>query len=69
VYNIYTNVPEKVINAGICTADITDHLPVFCTIANKLPEIDRIQDSRDFSNFKLIKICFLMTLKILIYPT
>ena len=23
--HIYTNVPEKVINAGICTADITDH--------------------------------------------
>jgi Ni,Fe-hydrogenase III small subunit len=22
--HIYTNVPEKVINAGICTADITD---------------------------------------------
>ena len=33
--HIYTNVPEKVINAGIFTADITDHLPVFCTIANK----------------------------------
>ena len=24
--HIYTNVPEKVINAGIFTADITDHL-------------------------------------------
>ena len=49
--HIYTNLPEKIINAAICTADITDHLPVFCTIANKLPEIDRIQYSRDFSNF------------------
>ena len=48
--HIYTNLLEKIINAAICTTDITDHLPVFCTIANKLPEIDRIQYSRDFSN-------------------
>ena len=31
--HIYTNTPEKVIKSGICLADISDHLPVFCTIA------------------------------------
>ena len=27
--HIYTNVPKKITKAGICLADITDHLPVF----------------------------------------
>ena len=27
--HIYTNVPEKIIKAGICVADISDHLPIF----------------------------------------
>ena len=30
---IYTNTPEKVIKSGICLADISDYLPVFCTMA------------------------------------
>ena len=30
--HIYTNVPEQVTKVGICLADITDHLPVFCTV-------------------------------------
>ena len=28
--HIYTNVPHKVCKSGICLADITDHLPIFC---------------------------------------
>ena len=35
--HIYRNTPEKVIKSGICLADISDHLPVFCAIANTLP--------------------------------
>ena len=35
--HIYTNVPQKITKAGICLADITDHLPVFCTVNNRLP--------------------------------
>ena len=27
--HIYTDTPEKVIKAGICLADVSDHLPVF----------------------------------------
>ena len=34
--HIYTNMPGKTITAGICLADVSDHLPIFCTIANKL---------------------------------
>ena len=35
--HIYTNTAGKVIKSGVCLADISDHLPVFCTIANTLP--------------------------------
>ena len=28
--HINTNSPEKVIKSGICLADISDHLPIFC---------------------------------------
>ena len=49
--HIYTNIPDKVITSGICVADITDHLPVFCTLANKLPKMKHTQFSRDFSHF------------------
>ena len=34
--HIYTNMPGKTITAGICLADVSDYLPIFCTIANKL---------------------------------
>ena len=33
---IYTDTPEKVIKAGICLADVSDHLPVFWTMASTL---------------------------------
>ena len=49
--HIYTNVPQKVLKAGICLADISDHLPIFCTVANKLPVTDDLRYFRDFSNF------------------
>ena len=32
---IYTNTPGKVIKSGICLADISDNLSLFCTIAIK----------------------------------
>ena len=34
--HIYTNSPEKVIKSGICLADISDHLPCFCTVSTTL---------------------------------
>ena len=42
---------KKVITAGICLADISDHLPIFCSIANKLPVTNEIKYIRDFSKF------------------
>ena len=32
--HIYTDTPEKVIKAEICLADVSNHLPVFCTMAS-----------------------------------
>ena len=49
--HIYTNVPEKIITTGICLADISDHLPIFCSIANKLPVTNETKYIRDFSKF------------------
>ena len=49
--HIYTNVPQKTTKAGICLADITDHLPVFCTVANRLPLSQETKHFRDFSHF------------------
>ena len=49
--HIYTNVPGKTITAGICLADVSDHLPVFCTIANKLRVTNETKYFRDFSTF------------------
>ena len=50
--HIYTNVPQKVVKSGICLAGITDHLPIFCTVNNKLPTYDDRKYFRDFSRFK-----------------
>ena len=50
--HIHTNVPEKkTIKAGICLADVSDHLPTFCTIANKLLIKTKTKYFRDFSKF------------------
>ena len=49
--HIYTNVPQKITKAGICLADITDHLPVFCTVRNRLPVHHETKYFRDFSHF------------------
>ena len=49
--HIYTNTPEKVIKSGICLADISDHLPVFCTIAKTLPTSNEARYFRDFTHF------------------
>ena len=49
--HIYTNSPEKLIRSGICLADISDHLPVFCTTANILPFSNEPRYFRDFAHF------------------
>ena len=49
--HIYTNVPQKITKAGICLADITDHLPVYCTVRNRLPLCRETKYFRDFSHF------------------
>ena len=49
--HIYTNGTEKIITAGICLAYISDHLPIFCSIANKPPVTNKIKYFRDFSKF------------------
>ena len=49
--HIYTNTPEKLIKSGICLADISDHLPVFCTMAEALPTNNEPKFFRDFRHF------------------
>ena len=49
--HIYTNMPGKTITAGICLADVSDHLPIFWTIANKLSASTEIKYFRDYSKF------------------
>ena len=49
--HIYTNSPQKVAKSGICLVGISDHLPVFCTIENKLPMLKENKYYRDFSKF------------------
>ena len=49
--HIYTNMPEKLIKSGLCLADISDHLPVFCTMANTLPTNNEPRLYRDFRHF------------------
>lgn len=51
INHIYTNAPQQVLTSGICLADISDHLPCFCTIATKLPTFIREKYYRDFSHF------------------
>jgi len=49
--HIYANTPEKVIKSGICLADISDRLPVLCTIANTLPTSNEAGYFSDFTHF------------------
>ena len=51
IVHIYTNSPEKIIKSGICLADISDHLPCFCTVSTTLPEFIHERYYRDFSHF------------------
>ena len=37
--HIYTNIPQKVLQARICLADITDLFPVFCTVSKSFLSI------------------------------
>ena len=50
--HIYTNIPERVLKSGICLADISDHLPVFCTIKSKLAFQTTSRYYRDYSSFR-----------------
>lgn len=43
--------PQKITKVGICLTDITDHLPVFWTVANRLPLFQETKHFRDFSHF------------------
>ena len=43
--------PGKTITAGICVVDAYDHLPIFCTIANKRSASTEIKYFRDYSKF------------------
>ena len=52
--HIYTNVLPKVIKAGICLADVSDHLLIFCTVANKPSILNDPKYFRDFSHFDRI---------------
>lgn len=45
------NTPEKIIKSGICLADILDHLPVFCSLANTLPTSNKARYFRDLTHF------------------
>ena len=49
--HIYTNTRHKILNAGICLADISDHLPIVCTVANKLPVTNDVRPYRDYLSF------------------
>ena len=45
------NVFNKVIKAGICLADFSYHLAIFCTGANKLSMLNEADYSLDFFHF------------------
>lgn len=49
--HIYKNVLHKVIKAGICLADVSDHLPIFRTVAIKPAILNDAKYFRDFSHF------------------
>jgi hypothetical protein len=49
--HIYTNVPQQIYKSGICLADITDHLPIFCSVTSKLPTFKEEKYFRDFTKF------------------
>ena len=55
--HIYTNTPEKLIKSGICLADISDHLPVFCTMANTLSTSNKPIFFRHFMHFNEHAFC------------
>lgn len=49
--DIYINAPEKIINTGFCLADISGHLPCFCTSVSKVLAVKQQILFRDFFNF------------------
>ena len=49
--HIYTNSPKKVIKLRICLAHISDHLPIFFSLANTMPTSNKPKYFRDLLNF------------------
>ena len=49
--HIYSNSPQKVLKSGICLADLSDHLPCFCSIATKRPDYAGDRYYRNYSRF------------------
>ena len=56
--HIYTHVPQKILKSGICVADITDHLPIFCTVVEK---VSILKHDILGTLLTLRRICFLRT--------
>ena len=42
----------KILKSGICLANITDHLPIFCAVAQKISTSKEIHYFSDFTNFR-----------------
>ena len=51
-FPIYTNVPQKLVKSEIRLVGLTDHLPIFGTVDNKLRTCAETKYFRDFSRFK-----------------
>ena len=51
VDHMYTNVTDKISNRGILTFDISDHMPIFCTLATNATKQFEKKIIRDMRNF------------------
>ena len=49
--HMYTNVTDKISNRGILTFDISDHMPIFCTLATNATKQFEKKIIRDMRNF------------------
>ena len=60
--HIYTNVPRKLVKSGICLVGINDHLPIFCTVDNKLPTYDKRKYLEIFLDSKMTCLSMILTI-------
>ena len=49
--HIYTNADLRTITSGIATLDISDHLPIFCSISKNIKRQQETIRFRDYRNF------------------